>query len=145
MRTTAIILTGLLLGAAAHVGWFEWRRPADPGADVVAWLQTDLKLTAAQTARIRALHETSQPRLRELAGRAAMLRAELETFESTRRREGRVDFLAFGRFVEDWRRIDRLGAEAARQLIAATAGELNVEQRARYLARLNPGPARSVN
>lgn len=145
MKTPVVLLLGLLLGAATHVSWYHWRRPVEPGADVVAWMQTDLQLTAEQTARIRALHDATRPQLRELVLRATTLRRELETFEATRRQEGRVDFLAFARFVEDWRRIDRLRAATTRELIAATAGELGAEQRVRYLARLNPGPARSVN
>jgi capsule polysaccharide export protein KpsE/RkpR len=145
MKSALMLFLGLALGAAAHIGWFEWRRPADPGADVVAWMQADLQLTAAQAQRIRALHEASGPQLRELAAQAAIMRAELDAFETTRRSEGRVDFLAFARFVEDWRRIDRLAAAASRELIAATAGELDAAQRARYFARLNPGSPRSVN
>ncbi|MBA4136227.1 MAG: hypothetical protein C0518_02790 [Opitutus sp.] len=145
MKALRVIVLGLFLGAAAHLGWYAWRRPVDPGADIVAWMQGDLNLSPEQTARIRALHDASGPQLRALAGQATALRRELETFEATRRHEGRVDFLAFARFVDDWRRIDRLHAATTRELIAATAGELDAEQRARYLARLNPGPARSVN
>jgi len=109
-------------------------------------MQSELRLTDTQLAQIRALHERSAPQLRELARRTEQMRAELEAFETTRRREGQVDFLAFARFVEDWRRVDQLCADTTRQLIAATAEQLDPEQRARYFARVHPStPARFVN
>lgn len=144
MKAVLVLLLGAFLGVLAHVGWYAWRRPAAP-ADVVAWMVTDLELTPEQAARIRALHDSSGRQLAELVAQAGAMRAELTAFEAARRHEGRVDFLAFARFVDDWRRVDRLAAETSRRLIAATAGELSAAQRARYLARLNPDPTRSVN
>lgn len=146
MKAALLVLLGLLCGALAHAGWYAWRRPAPVSADPVAWMQSELRLTDTQLAQIRALHERSAPQLRELARRTEQMRAELEAFETTRRREGQVDFLAFARFVEDWRRVDQLCADTTRQLIAATAEQLDPEQRARYFARVHPStPARFVN
>lgn len=141
-----IVLLGLLAGAAAHVGWYHWRRGAVAGNDdVVAWMKTDLQLTDEQFARIHALHDQSGPQLREFATRAAQMRAEFEAFEHVRRTEGRVDFLAFARCLETWRRIDRDWSNVTRELVAATADQLTPDQRARYLTRLTPAPVRSVN
>jgi hypothetical protein len=144
--TLVILLIGLLAGAAAHVGWFSWRRPVETrNDDVVTWMKTDLQLTDEQFARIRTLHDRTGPQLREFAAQAAGMRAEYDTFERVRRTEGRVDFLAFARCLETWRRIDRDWSDATRELVAATEGELTPDQRARYLTRLNPASARSVN
>lgn len=146
MKAALLVLLGLLCGALAHTGWYAWRRPAPVSADPVAWMRNELHLTDTQLAQIRTLHERSAPQLRELARRTEQMRAELESFEATRRRDGRVDFLAFARFVEDWRRVDQLCADTTRQLIAATAEQLDPEQRARYFARVHPStPARFVN
>ncbi|MBI2513562.1 MAG: hypothetical protein HYV96_16465 [Opitutae bacterium] len=144
--TLFILLLGLLAGLAAHVGWYHWRRAAVPGNDdVVSWMKTDLQLTEEQFDRIHALHDRTGPQLREFAAQAARMRAEFEAFERVRRTEGRVDFLAFARCLEMWRRIDRDWSDTTRELIAATAGELTPDQRARYLTRLTPAPTRSVN
>lgn len=141
-----IVLLGLLAGAAAHWGWYQWRRAAAAdNDDVVAWMKADLQLTDEQLARIRTLHDRSSPQLREFAAQAAKMRAEFETFERVRRTEGRVDFLAFARCLETWRRIDRDWSDVTRDLVAATVDELTPDQRARYLTRLTPAPARSVN
>lgn len=140
-----IVLLGLLAGIAAHVSWYQWRRPAAVSNDIVAWMKSDLELTDAQLARIRALHDRTGPQLREFAAEAARMRAEFETFERVRRTEGRVDFLAFARCLETWRRIDRDWSDVTRELVAATAGELTPDQRTRYLTRLTPAPVRSVN
>jgi hypothetical protein len=140
-----IVVLGLLAGIAAHVGWYQWRRPPASSNDIVAWMKTDLELTDTQLARIRELHDRTGPQLREFAAEAARMRAEFETFERVRRTEGRVDFLAFARCLETWRRIDHDWSDVTRELVAATAGELTPDQRARYLTRLTPASTRSVN
>ncbi len=140
-----IVLAGLLAGIAAHLGWYQWRRPPAASNDIVAWMKSDLELSDVQLARIRELHDRTGPQLREFAAEAARMRAEFETFERVRRTEGRVDFLAFARCLETWRRIDRDWSDVTRELVAATAGELTPDQRARYLTRLTPAPTRSVN
>lgn len=143
MKAWLVLLLGLLGGGLAHLGWYEWRRPVAPTNDVVAWMETELGLSPQQLARIRTLHEHTRPQLRELARRAAAMRAELAHYETERRRGAPVDFLAFARFVEDWRHIDQLCLETTQQLIAATADELTPAQRARYLDRVTPPPPRA--
>jgi hypothetical protein len=148
MRNALLILfLGLAAGFGAHEGWFALRHPAtgnNPAAPL-AWMESDLQLTPAQFARIKAIHEQSGPQLLALSSRAARMRAELENFEQVRRTDGRVDFLEFARFVEERRTIDRLWLDSTRQLIAATAGELTPAQRQRYLALLPPATARALN
>lgn len=139
-RALLIPLAGLLAAAAAHFGWFEMRRPpADESpAGVLAWLQDDLRLSEEQFARIKALHESTGPRVQELAAQASEMRAELEAFESRRRADGRVDFLAFAQFVEHRREFQRICTESTRSFLTAAASEMTPGQRARYLERFEP-------
>lgn len=142
-----VVLLGLLAGLAAHAGWYAWHQPA-PATDsaaVLAWMKSDLELDDAQFARIRSLHEQTGPEVSKLARQAARMRAELDAFETIRRTDGRVDFLAFAQAVEAWRSLDHSCLETTRRLIAATAGELTPAQRARYLARFTPDSTRAVN
>lgn len=104
----------------------------------IAWLQRELGLTDAQFDKIRALHAASGPRMRELAQEVARLRAELATFEDTRRTTERVDFLAFARVVEARDDIDRACLDSTRRLVEATASVMTPDQRARYLGFVNP-------
>jgi hypothetical protein len=135
-----VLVLGLVAGLASHAGWYLLRRPApvsDPAA-ALAWMQQDLQLSPAQYARIKAIHEQSGPRLRELTAQAQRMRLELEGFERVRRTDGQVDFLQFARFIEGRRAFDRLCNESTTGLIAATAGELTPAQRDRYLAAIQP-------
>jgi hypothetical protein len=148
MKSTGLVLLlGLAAGLAAHAGWYGFRRPAPataPGA-ALAWMKSDLNLSAQQFEKIKAIHDQSGPQLRQLAAQAAHMRAELDAFEQLRRTDGRVDFLEFADFIQQRRAVDRACVETTRRLIAATAGEMTPEQRQRYLALLNPAAAHPVN
>lgn len=139
-RTILVSAIGLVAAVVAHLGWFEVRRPpADDGpAGVLAWLRHDLDLTDEQFARIKSLHERNGPQLQLLADQAGEMRAELETFESRRRNDGRVDFLAFAQFVEQRREFQRICEESTRRILTAAASEMTPGQRARYLERFEP-------
>ena len=139
-HVTLVLLLGILAGALAHVLWYTARRPAevDTVGHALAWLQQDLQLTQEQFTRFQAIHERSSPQLRQLAHEATRMRAEFDAFERRRQTLGEIDFLAFARFVESQRRLDRLCAEPTRRLIAAAAEEMNPGQRERYLDRLDP-------
>lgn len=148
MKHVAIVLLlGALAGVLSHLVWFGLRRPpaADTPAHALAWLQEDLQLTEEQYARLRAIHETSRPQLRELAQQAARMRAEFDAFERRRRTDGEIDFLAFARFVEEQRTLDRVCTESTRRLIAAAADVMNPTQRARYLDRFAPASRSNVD
>ena len=141
MRHVAIvILLGLLAGLVSHLAWFGFRRPvaSDTPANALAWLQQDLALDDAQFARLKAIHESSGPQLQELAVAAARMRAEFAAFERRRQTDGEIDFLAFARYVEEQRTLDRVCSESTRRLIAAAAGVMTPAQRARYLDRFSP-------
>ena len=139
-RMLLVLLLGVWGGVGAHLAWFHWRQPAfGPDADgALAWLRTDLGLTAEQFARVKAVHEQSGPRIRLLAAQAAQLRDELAAFEYTRRTDGRIDFLAFARLVEQRRALDRACLESTRRLLASAASEMTPGQKARYLQRFGP-------
>lgn len=139
-RTFVILLVGALAALAAHLGWYQLRRPSfgDDVDGVLAWLRADLNLTDEQFERVKAVHARSSPQLQQLAEQAARMRTELDAFENRRRTDDRIDFLAFARFVEQRRVFDRLCAESTRRLLAAAANEMTPGQRARYLQRFEP-------
>ncbi|WP_404424078.1 hypothetical protein [Nibricoccus sp. IMCC34717] len=134
--TRTMLLLGVILGIAAHVGYFEWRRPAGPSpeGDHLAWLQSELHLSDAQYQRVVALHERNNPQLRQLAAQVMEMQREMQVFENTRRNEGKVDFVEFARFVDDFRRVSSACEDSTRSLVAATADVLDPDQRRRYLA-----------
>jgi len=139
-RMLLVLLAGGTAGVLAYFGSLQLRLPAQPG-DLnapLAWMQADLELSPAQFARIKALHEQSGPLLHALEVEVARLRDELTAFEHARLASGQVDFLAFARFVEQRRSVDRACLESTRELIQAASAVMTPEQRNRFLARLEP-------
>lgn len=139
-RTLLALILGLVFGLGAHLAWYGVRQPA-PVNDLesqLAWMKRDLRLDDAQIARIRTLHEEARPRLLALAGEVGRMRREFAAFEETRRNDGHVDYVKFSRNVVQQRRLDHECLDSARQLIAATAATMTVEQRDQYLALLVP-------
>lgn len=134
-RTFLILLLGLVVGAGTHVIYFQFHRPAglDSLDGQLAWIRDELKLTNAQYAQIKELHEASSPRLRALAADVARMQAEFTAFENTRRTTDKVDFIEFAQFVEMRRNINRECQESTRRLVMATADLMTPEQRAHYL------------
>lgn len=139
-RMLLVILAGIAAGVVAHFGWYGAHRPArgDNLDAQLAWMQESLQLSPAQFARIKLLHEQSSPRLLALAGQVGRMQEEFAAFERERRIVGQIDFLEFARFVEQRRAVDRECAESTRGLILATSAVMTPEQRARYLAMLDP-------
>jgi len=135
-----VILLGVLAGVISHVVWFGYRRPAssDTPANALAWLRQDLQLSDEQFARLKSIHESSGPQLQELAVEAERMRAEFAAFERRRQTDGEIDFLAFARFVDEQRALDRVCSESTRRLIAAAMDVMTPTQRARYLDRFGP-------
>jgi len=134
-RTFLILLLGLLVGVGTHAIYFQLHRPAglDSLDGQLAWIKDELKLTDAQYAQIKELHEASSPRLRALAAEVARMQAEFTAFENTRRTADKVDFIEFAQFVEMRRNINRECQESTRNLVMATANLMTPEQRAHYL------------
>ena len=139
-RTLLVLLTGLVAGTAAHVAWFDTHRPCsgDELTCQLSWIRTELKLTDAQYARIRAIHEASSPKLLALAAQVAQMKDEYAAFDRQRLATDRVDFIEFARFVEERRAIDRECLTLTRQLVAATSDTMNPAQRQRYLGLVGP-------
>jgi hypothetical protein len=140
IRTLLVLVAGLLAGVAAHVTWFRMHRPCngDELTCQLSWIKTELKLSDAQFARIRAIHEASSPRLLALAGQVAQMRDEYDAFERGRMTVGQVDFVEFARFVEQRRAIDRECKTLTRQLVDATSNTMDPSQKERYLHLLGP-------
>lgn len=139
-RTLLVLLTGLVAGAAAHVAWYDTHRPCrgDELTCQLAWIRAELKLTDAQYARIRAIHEASSPKLLALAAQVAQMKDEYAAFDRQRLATDRVDFIEFARFVEQRRAIDHECLALTRQLVAATSNTMNPAQRERYLGLVGP-------
>ena len=139
-RTALILLLGLAAGVVTHVGWFWTQRPCSANnlECQLEWMKTELKLTDAQFARIKAIHEESSPRLLALAAQVARMREEYDAFEHERTSSGQVDFLEFAHYVEQRRAVDRECLFSTRQLVADAAQVMTASQRARYLGLLGP-------
>lgn len=138
--TFLVIALGVAAATAAHLGWYYAQRPCSGGelACQLAWMKTELKLTDAQFARIKAIHEASSPRLLALASQVARMRDEYAAFERERVTADRVDFVEFARFVDQRRAIDRECLDSTRRLVDATSGVMTPAQREQYLGMLPP-------
>lgn len=134
-RALLTLALGLAVGLGTHLAYYRLHRPVSTNTleDRLAWMKTELRLTDAQFARVREIHQASTPRLRAIAAQAAGLQAEFLTFEQVRRAEDRVDFLEFARYVELRRRLATEGRDSTRQLVLAAAAVMTPEQRQRYI------------
>jgi hypothetical protein len=133
-RGILVLLLGAAVGIAAHLAFFRLRQPPDPGSleGELAWMKSELRLSDAQYARIRELHEASSPRLRALAAQVAQMQGEFAAFENTRRSADKVDFIEFAQFVEARRTVNRECLDSTRKLVMASAGEMTPGQREHY-------------
>jgi hypothetical protein len=134
-RSLFILLLGLTVGVTTHLVYFRLHQPFDPDSldGQLAWMKSELRLSDAQFARIKELHEASSPRLRALAVQVAQMQAEFAAFENTRRQTDHVDFIEFAQFVEVRRNISRECLDSTRTLVMAAANEMTPSQRERYL------------
>jgi hypothetical protein len=134
-RALLVLLLGACAGTAAHLGYFYSRRPpaADAPDSELVWIRSELNLSDAQYAQIKELHESSGPQLATLAGLVTRLQNELAAFEEERRTTDKIDFIAFARFLEEQRALDRQYAETTRMLVDSTARLMSPAQRKRYL------------
>lgn len=143
-RVLLVLALGLAVGTSTHFAYYRWHATAagDPLDQRLGWMRTELQLTDAQYARIKALHQSSSPQLQALATQVAQMRSEFAAFETTRRNRDRVDFVEFARFVEMRRQINRACSASTRQLVLAAAEIMTPAQRSRYLDLLAAaGPA----
>lgn len=135
-RTIVIIAVGLAAGFASYRLSFTQPDPVAAGGSIdseLRWMKTELHLTDTQLHQLRTLHEASEPRLRALGLQVAQLRQEFAAIEDRRRRQGEVDFLKLGRFVEARRHVRAESLAFSRQLVLASAEVMDADQRQRYL------------
>lgn len=133
-RTLLILLLGLVVGTGTHLAYYRLHEPQTDSLDhQLAWMKSELNLTETQYNRIKALHQTSSPRLHALADQVAQLQTEFAAFEEMRRTRDRVDFLEFARFVEARRQVNRECLDSTRQLVLATAEVMTPRQRQHYI------------
>ena len=69
-----------------------------------------------------------------LAAQVTKLQQELLAFEDQRRKTDRIDFIAFAKFLDEQRVMDRQYAETTRMLVESSARLMTPAQRKRYLA-----------
>jgi len=134
-RLLLTLALGLAVGLGTHFSYYRLHQPAptDTLEGQLAWMRSELRLTDAQFARIKEVHQASGPRLHAIATQLAGLQAEFQAFEKTRRTSDRVDFVEFARFVEVRRHVRRESLDSTRQLVLAAAEVMNPEQRQRYI------------
>ena len=139
-RIFLVFLLGVMGACSAHFGWFYLRRPPVLGSEAadLAWMKVELNLSDAQYARIKAIHDESNPHIMALAAQVVKMREELVAFEKERKIEGQIDFLEFARFVESRRAIDRECFNSTRRLVLATAEIMTPQQRERYMGLVSP-------
>lgn len=142
-----VIMLGLAVGTASYLAYFQHREPVDTNTveGQLAWMRSELRLSDAQFAHIRELHEASHPRLRAMSAQVALMSVEFAEYERSRRADDRVDFLEFARFVESRRELTNRCAHSTRRLVLASAEVMTPEQRERYLRLVtNLAPDREV-
>lgn len=142
-----VIMLGLAVGTASYLAYFQHREPVDTNTveGQLAWMRSELRLSDAQFAHIRELHEASHPRLRAMSAQVALMSVEFAEYERSRRADDRVDFLEFARFVESRRELTNRCAHSTRRLVLASAEVMTPEQRERYLRLVtNLAPEREV-
>lgn len=139
-RVLLLLLLGCLTGLGTHTAWYAFRQPSTPlGLDSqLEWMRRELHLSPGQYARIKALHESSSPRLLLLSREVSRMQRELAAFEAERSSAGRIDFLEFARFVEARRSINHACLDSTRDLIASTVQVMDAQQRSLYRAWLGP-------
>ncbi|HEY3754532.1 MAG TPA: hypothetical protein VGL42_00120 [Opitutaceae bacterium] len=135
-----VVLFGTAVAFASHMGWYRLHQVSEAahGSDQLAWMKTELRLTDTQYARIASLYRESSPRLQQLSTEVARLREAYAAFETTRVSTDQVDFLAFADFMRRQREVDRDCSSTLHELVAATGGVLNPDQRARYAQLVGP-------
>jgi hypothetical protein len=139
-HTFLVLVLGATAAVGAHLAWFQLHRPCS-GNQLdcqLVWMKAELKLTDAQFARIKAIHEASSPQLLALAAQVARMRDEYAAFERTRVTTDRVDFVEFALFVEQRRAIDRECLASTRRLVHAASDVMTPLQRERYFGLLAP-------
>lgn len=140
-RFLLVVLLGFVAGAAAHIGFYAFRRPTVENrlARDLAWMQTEFRLDDQQYGRIRSLHDRVGPELERLFSVLRTTHEELNRLEAVRRATDKVDFLAFHQAKEENRRARRQCRTLTLDLVYAVAEVMTPEQRRRYFALVGNG------
>jgi len=146
-RTLVLLLLGLAVGTGSYRLQLHFRSTPESAAldHHLAWMKAELNVSDEQLARLRELHEASEPQMRLLASKVIQLQGELAAFEQTRRAAGEVDFMELGRFVEIRRNVYQECLVSTRQLVVASAALMTPAQRRHYLALVAPSMAAEVS
>jgi hypothetical protein len=99
----------------------------------LAWMRDELRLSPAQYARIRELHETLNAELVALEKDRLRVRQETAALEEERSTEGQIDFLVFAGLIKVRQDLDLQSFHSMQRLVSATATIMTPEQRRRYL------------
>jgi hypothetical protein len=99
----------------------------------LVWMRDELRLSPAQYARIRELHETLNSELVALEKDRLRVRQETAALEEERRTEGQIDFLVFAGLIKVRQDLDLQSFHSMQRLVSATATIMTPEQRRRYL------------
>jgi hypothetical protein len=99
----------------------------------LVWMRDELRLSPAQYARIRELHETLNSELVALEKERLRVRQETAALEEERRTEGQIDFLVFAGLVKIRQNLDLQSFNSMQRLVSATATIMTPDQRRRYL------------
>jgi hypothetical protein len=99
----------------------------------LVWMRDELRLSPAQYARIRELHETLNSELVALEKDRIRVRQETAALEEERRTEGQIDFLVFAGLIKVRQDLDLQSFHSMQRLVSATATIMTPEQRRRYL------------
>ncbi len=140
-RFLLVVLIGFVAGAAAHIGFYAFRRPTVENslARNLAWMQTEFQLDEQQYARIRALHNRTGPELERLFNVLRTTREELVRLDEMRRTADKVDFVAYHQAKAANRKARSECRTLTLDLVYAVAETMNPAQRTRYFALVGNG------
>jgi hypothetical protein len=99
----------------------------------LVWMRDELRLSPAQYARIKELHETLNSELVTLEKERLRVRQETAALEEERRTEGQIDFLVFAGLIKIRQNLDLQSFNSMQRLVSATATIMTPDQRRRYL------------
>ena len=140
-RFLLVVLLGFVAGAATHIGFYAFRRPAVENrlAHNLAWMRTEFALDDQQYQRISALHDRTGPELERLFSVLRTTREELQRLEEVRRSSDKVDFIAYHQAKETNRKARSQCRSLTLDLVYSVAETMTPEQRDRYFALVRNG------
>ena len=139
MRRLTPFLVLIAFVAATAYGLTYYYGTNRPAADQWTWLQGEFHLTAAQLARIRALHEAYQPVCADHCSRIMAARDRLAALAQA----GRNDTPDYLQTLDEWEAVKHECNEATFKHLQAVAAVMAPAQGRRYLDMMVPRIVRS--